>query len=545
MRRFYQSANFEIVQLLLKTDKILAPMLILITALLLLVTALALVILRFTRPDFRFSWLIAVGGTMLAWISVLLWQTAMPLSVALPSWQPTSLFSESPSFVANGLSWPYALSLVTLAVALLLTASVREDFPNSLSWAGSLTLITLGLLAVTANNPLTLVLVWAALDITELLTILRSVESPQQSEGAVIAFSTRAAGIVLLLLADIVSIAAGKSMEFLSTPPQAGLFLLAAAGLRLGVIPLHLPYTSESTLRRDFGTTLRLVSAASSLILLARIPASSLASPFVPLLLILTAGAAIYGGWMWLRTPNELTGRPFLMIVIAGLAVASALRGASAGATAWGVALILAGGALFLASVQQVWLNRALLIGAWSLSTLPFSLTASSWVNKVGGLWLIMPFYFAAQAMLIAGLIRHALRPSTRPSLESQPAWTKGIYPAGVGILLFVQLLLGFWGWDGSLQIGNILSGIAASLLTFGLLWATPRFAILNPVRAHWVQSASGSRLDQLYQSLWNIYRFFGRMSETISNTLEGESGIMWTLLFLALFVVLLTQRKP
>lgn len=532
-------------QMLLKTDKISPPMLIIITTLLLLATALALVILRITRPEFRFNWLVAVGGAFLAWISVLLWQAQMPLSLTLPSWQPASLFSESPSFAADRLSWPYALSLATLALAILLTASVRADFPNSLSWAGSLTLSALGLLAVTANNPLTLVLVWAALDLTELITMLRSVNGSQLSERIVIAFSTRALGIVLLLLADIVSVAAGKPMDFISTPPQAGLLLLVAAGLRLGVLPLHLPYASESSLRRGLGTTLRLVSATSSLVLLAHIPASSLASPLTPLLLILASASAVYGGWMWLRAPDELAGRPFWVIAIASLAVASALRGDPAGTTAWGVALVLAGGALFLASVQQTWLNRVLLIGAWTLSTLPFSLTASGWENNVGGFVLALPFFLTAQAMIIVGFIRHASRPSTRPSLDSQPTWTKGVYPAGIGVLLFVQLVLGFWGWDGALRIGAWGASIAASLLTLGLLWAMPRFPVLNPVRAHWVQPAPNSRLDQLYQNLWGLYRFFGRLSQTISNTLEGESGIMWTLLFLVLFVALLTQRKP
>ncbi len=42
-------------------------------------------------------------------------------------------------------------------------------------------------------------------------------------------------------------------------PPQAGLLLIVAAGLRLGVLPVHLPYNSESSLRRGLGTMLRLV----------------------------------------------------------------------------------------------------------------------------------------------------------------------------------------------------------------------------------------------------------------------------------------------
>jgi hypothetical protein len=520
-------------------------MLILITTLILFATALSLGILQFTRPGFRYSWLIAVGGSFLAWISVILWEIQIPVSVALPPWQPANLFSAFPSFSADGLSWPYAFGLTTLSVAILLTASAREDFPSTLSWAGMLILCGLGLLAVTSSNALTLALMWAALDLAELITMLRSVKGPLASERTVIAFSARAAGIVLLLLADVVSNTVGGRADFASMPPQAGLLLLAAAGLRLGVLPLHLPYGSEPVLRRGTGTTLRLVTAASSLALLARIPATDLPSLVTVVLLILSTVAALYGSWMWMRAPDELAGRPFWLIGLGALAVASALGGNPRGATAWGTALILAGGTIFLASVQQVWLNRTLLIGAWALSALPFSLTATGWVTSSGALLLLLPALLVSQALIITGFVRHALRSSTRASLESQPIWAKSVYPAGLGLLLAAQLLLGFWGWDGALQIGAWPAGLAASILTLGLLWATPRFPILNPARAHWVQPTSISRLDQLYQNLWTLYRAAGRFSQTIADTLEGEGGIMWTLLFLILLVSLIVQRKP
>src|SRR5690606_31770558 len=99
--------------------------------------------------------------------------------------------------------------------------------------------------------------------------------------------------------------------DFRSASPQAGLYLLLAAGLRVGVLPLHLPYAGESVLRRGVGTALRAITAASSLILLARIPAGSIAPQYAPYLLMFTALAAVYGGWMWLRAPDELTGRPY------------------------------------------------------------------------------------------------------------------------------------------------------------------------------------------------------------------------------------------
>lgn len=478
---------------------------------------------------------------MLALISVFMWLTQAPFDLTLPAWQPHTIFTNPILFRADKLSWPLALSITVLTLTILLTAITRSAITNSFTWAGTLALGGIGLLAVTANNPLTLLLVWGALDMAELITQLRSVNGPVNSEKVVVSFSTRVLGIGLLLWANIVSVAQGSTFDFQSIAPGSGLYLVAAAGLRLGVLPLHLPYTSETTLRRGIGTSLRLISAVSSLVLLAHVPAESLTSALTPFLLGLAVIAALYGGWVWMRAPDELAGRPYWIISLAALSVISALSGNPLGTVAWGCALILVGGALFLASVQQVWLNRVLLIGVWSLSSLPFSLTASAWLGSPG---FFIPFVVAAQALLMAGFIRHALRPAGRESLELQPGWANKVYPAGIILLVTFQLLLGLVGWDGARQVGAWLQALSTLLLTFGLVWATPRFRILNPIRAHWINPTT-SGANTLSSAFWVIYRVFGRISQAITATLEGEGGIMWTLLFLVLFISLLTQGAP
>jgi hypothetical protein len=523
-------------------------MLILVTVTTLLLTAIVLLVLSFTAPNFRYNWLIAAGGALLGWVSVFVWQAQMPLSLQFPAWQPEVLFSQSPTFVGDGIAWTFTLSLATLCLAIILTAVVRSNFPRAINWVGTLILTSLGILAVLADNPLTLVLIWAAIDMSELIAQMRVVDDPRLSERTVIAFASRVAGTFVLLWADMVSIANGQALDFRSAPPQAGLYLILAVGLRIGVLPLHLPYSGESSLRRGFGTGLRMISAASSLILLARIPTSSLTSPVTPYLLILVSLAALYGGWQWLRAPDELTGRPFWLIGMGSLAVAAALRANPMGAATWSCGLILAGGALFLSSEQNRWLTRALLIGAWGISGLPFSLTATGWnsgiVPPLLG-WLAWPFLIAAHAMLVAGFVRHSLRAATRVSSEDHQLWAKNVYPIGISLLLLVTLLLGVFGWEGALQFGNWFVAVLTSLLIVGLIWLTPRLRILNPVRAHWVRPASASWIDWGYQVLWGIYRQLGRVSNTISNVLEGESGVMWTLLFLVLFASFFAQRNP
>lgn len=523
-------------------------MLIFITILIFFLTALTLLLLRFFVPGFRYSWVIATVGALAGWVSIFVWQTQMPITLQFSIWQPSTLFFQSPALVADGISWAFAVSLAALCLAIIITSVARANFPSPITWVGSLVLTSFGILAVVADNPLTLVLIWAAIDLVELVTQMRFVEDPRLSERVVIAFASRATGILTLLWAEMVSAANGQVLGFRlasEASPQAGLFLVIAAGLRIGVLPLHLPYASESSIRRGFGTGLRMVSAASSLILLARIPSSSVSSPLTPYLLILVSLAAVYGSWMWLRAPDELTGRPFWLIGMGALVIAAGLRANPVGAAAWGCGLILAGGALFLSSEQNRWLTGALLIGALGISSLPFTLSATGWNSGGISFWFTWPFLLISHGMLIAGFIRHSRRTGTRESNEEQPIWAKNVYPFGIYLLLLMIILLGLYGWDGSLQFGNWLIGLIVSILTIGLLWLTPRLRILNPVRAHWVRPTNASWLEWSYQILWGLYRQLAKISNAFTNMLEGESGIMWTLLFLALFISFFRQGTP
>jgi hypothetical protein len=524
-----------------KTDTITWPMLILISCLLLFATALTLMILQVTQPNARYPWLVGVGGAMLALVSVLLWLIQIPFDFTLPAWQPQSVFITPLLFRANTTAMPLALSITALTLTILLTAITRSQITNSFTWAGTFAIGGIGLLAVTSGNPLTLLLVWSALDLAELVTQLRSVQGEANNEKIVVSFSTRALGSGLLLWANITSLAGGNTFEFESMS-GSGLYLVIAAGLRLGVLPLHLPYSSEANLRRGIGTSLRLVSAISSLALLAHVSPAGLNSALTPPLMGLATLAALYSGWMWLRAPDELTGRPYWVINLASLATISALSGNPPGVVAWGCALILVGGSLFLASAQQIWVDRALLIGVWSLSSLPFSLTASAWLGSLG---YFVPFVIVAQSLLMAGFVRQVLRMGSRTPMESQPGWANKIYPAGIILLVFFQLLLGLVGWHGAFQVGAWLQALISSLLAAGLVWATPRTRILNPIRAHWISGPAASGLSTAYGSLWVVYRIIRRTSQAVIATLEGDGGIMWTLLLLVLFISFMIQGAP
>jgi hypothetical protein len=248
---------------------------------------------------------------------------------------------------------------------------------------------------------------------------------------------------------------------------------------------------------------------------------------------------------MWLRAPDELTARPFWLIGLASLGMASALRGDPVGAVAWSCALVLSGGALFLSSAHNSWLSRALWIGLWGISALPFSLTATGWGSVIPSFWPAWPVLLVAQALLLAGYLRHARRPSQRDPFENLDRAAQYIYPLGIGVLLASILSLGFWGWEGAFHFGVwSLSFIVVSLAGIAG-WLAPRLRILTPVRAHWVRPAAGAWMDWFFKGLWGIYRWVGRLSNSFAGILEGDGGFMWTLLFMVLFISLIIQGRP
>lgn len=514
---------------------------ILITLTLLFLSALILLLLRLFNPDFRYSWLIAAGGAFLAWISLFFWQLDMPILYTLPSWKPENLFLNSPILLADQLSWAYAFSIATLGLGTLLTAVARENFPSPPAWAGTLTLSGIGILAVLAENPLTLVITWTAIDLAELITLLGSVRGKKLRERVVIAFAARLMGSGFLLWAELISVAEGSPLNFIAAPKNAGIYMLIAAGLRLGILPMHMPFRTESALRRGYGTMLRLTSAASSLILLARIPYSSLQSPLIPYILGFVSIAALYSSWMWFQATKTLDARPYWLLGMASLSLAATLRANPIGGVAWGLALILGGGVLFLSSIRNKWLNRLLIFSLIAMSALPMTLTATGWESNVSqpwGFWLIL---LPAHALLLAGFYRHAQR-ADKTNFKRQNKYTRLIYPLGIAIMLFSIILLGFWGWGGAASIGTWLFGLGIILLTALLIWLRPRIRSLNPLQAHWLKPETERSRNLFYNSFWAFYQFFRNLSKQITNILESDGGILWALLFMILFASLLAE---
>ena len=529
-------------------------MLILLPIGLLLMAALAITILDRVRPKFGTAWLIATGASIIAWLTVFFLRLRLPTTLPLLTWEGSDLnLLGHFSLILDYQSWPYALALTTITLAIVLTGAARTRYDSTpRAWAASLTITALGLLALQAGTSLTMMAAWVIADLFELFYLLRLAETPEFNFRIIVSYGVRMASILMLFLATMIGWQSAGSFELNAIPQSAAIFILLAAGLRLGVLPLNLPFLYGPVLRRGGGNILRLAPVASSLVLLARLPENVLPAGlenFSWILFALLAIAALYAASRWLSAKDEIEGRPFWIVAWASLATVSVLNGHPQASIPWGLALLLPGSLLFLYYPRVQRMNFLLYFGLIGLIGLPYTPLASGWLGLVGSgfnLWTV--FFILTHTLMVLGYINRILLPGGEVgALES---WARVVYPLGLIIIIQANLTLGLIGWPGSLTIGlwwlplvsTLLAGIAfilirrlgisapylqlpaSSWLTTVLDWISPR---IEPI----------FRLEWLYRLAWSIYTFIGKILQIFSGILEGEGGILWTLLLLLLLI--------
>ncbi len=169
---------------------------------------------------------------------------------------------------------------------------------------------------------------------------------------------------------------------------------------------------------------------------------------------------------------------------------------------------------------------------------LPFSLTASGWSGSFPWPWLFWPIFIVAHLLLVAGYLRHLFRDG-ETAYADLPTWSQSAYPAGLGLLIVTALLLGLWGWSGALQIGQWIAAIVLVLIGMGVGFATWRFRRFAPIEkpATSTPNPGINRLSGWVSGLfWGFFRLLGNLSGLASSLLEGDGGLLWTLLLLVLF---------
>jgi hypothetical protein len=236
---------------------------------------------------------------------------------------------------------------------------------------------------------------------------------------------------------------------------------------------------------------------------------------------------------------------------MAALSMFCVINGDSSASLAWGMALLLPGGLLFLYAARQRMLIFLPIMGLWGLVGLPFSPAASGWQGlwgQGGGLWNILVWF--AQILLVLGYVRHAFRQGD--PISTSQRWAAFIYPLGLFLIALMDIVIGVWGWPGSRTTGIWWMGVitAGTLGLAGLIfWRWKEVsARLRLPSVRWLVPILGKivgfiddmlRLDWLYRLFWLVFGAAGRLLDAMTAILEGDGGVLWALVLLALLVSL------
>jgi hypothetical protein len=522
--------------------------------LLLLAASAAITVSHALKPKVARAWMIALISALVVWFGFFILRLYLPLSFALPAWKPEALFISAPSLELNYQNWPYAVALVTLCTAVILTDSTRSFLPSSPNaWANAIAITAVNLIGILAGDPITLMFAWVIIDTIEFVYLYQTRLDRSSDAGL--------AGFMTIRVLSVMALAAGAVTGWLSMPafgmaeiPQkAGIYFLMAAGLRLGVLPLNLPVQNSSEPKHGPALLTRLAPVASSLALIAHLPQGLLTSQSAlrPLFLALTAAAALYASVMWLSGKNQHSALPYWIITLAAFAITCALNDRAEASRVWGVALLLSGGALFLFDPPIRRIRFLPLLGLIGLSALPYTLAAGGWDGLLADKFTFSTgLTLLSHALLLLGYLRYTFEISgTVTGLEKHARLT---YPLGLILIVQTIVIIGLAGWPGVLTAGKwwaslislALTGLGAGLyLKRGAKLPLASAAASLPLYRFWTFLLKSFQqflsLQWLYKAIAWLIGQFAALAGLFNQVLDGEGGILWSLVFLAVLITL------
>jgi hypothetical protein len=383
------------------------------------------------------------------------------------------------------------------------------------------------------------------LDIVEFTIRLGSENSKNANGSAIRHISFRFAGTFGIILASVWSGSQVLWMNFSTGALQANVLLILALVIRMGTLPVLERSKRETPPWRGLRTTLILATGAANIVLLIRFSQTGLSAEGAILILILAGMTGIYGGLSWLGAKDETEGQAYWLLSLVSLVLASTVQSLPLSSLAWSISLIVPGALLFQYSIRRRWLLPLLVIGAYSISGLPFSATRWSVNNLISLQQPIMWLFLVIQGLVLAGYVRLSLMPGG--AYTSAERWVWVIYPWGLGLLPISHFIITYWGIRG----GGAALNTPAGWLAYWPAYVSCGLAFLFfIIQRRWRYRTNRLipmigrilALEGLFSFLRRAHRYGSSMLMTIHMVLESSGGILWALLLAVLFIALYAQ---
>jgi hypothetical protein len=492
-------------------------------------------------PNFKFTWILNTAFAFIVWALTLIGAFLPTQQFFLFSWQLEDFLTTPPVFLQDEIAWPFGFGLSSLLLFVILTLPARTTVQQPYLFAANFGLIGSGVLAAMVANPLTAVLVWALIDLVELVVFLLLFQDPGSRKSIVNTLSLRLAGLLLLLTSNLFASGQPRGENFLLTTNMQALFVFSAIGLRLGLIPLHVPGLSMSGFRRGTGTILRMTPTIASLVVLSRIDGTSLSSNWLWFILSLVLLAGLYGAVGWIIESDVLDGRSFWLIGFSAFAFASALFFLQESVIALSLAMIFGGSFQFLSNHSLRVTRLLTVIYVFLISGLPY-LPLWPAMNLFGSHSVPIGISFMLLYIIfLSGIVRSGM--STSSQNGNVEAWRFVVYTLG-HILFFVSFAIyGIWSIIGQQWAGPIWPGFGILLLTTLVLLVNKRIQKFIPegLNQGW-QAVVSIRWLRNFTTI--IFNQIARAVNAMTGILEGESGILWSFIFLITLLSILNYFR-
>ncbi len=492
------------------------------------------------------TWMLAAILAFSVWVSMIVIGILKPAGFVVENWLQSSNSPQQMQLSLSNEAWFVGFLWVSLLVAVIFAeAKDLQDKSNITILSGELLLSAVGLLAIIAGSNLAYLLTWALMDMVEYGILIWIIKDPIAHKNSIYALVSRLLGILLLVF--IVSTGDGGSVN----ENLIGVLTLVIVILRTGIIPVHRPFVNNIALRRGIGTILRFTPPLSAAAFLISRGTLQIGQPASTVMLVLLAIGMLYGSLMWQFSQNELEGRPYWIISIACLMVTASVMQAWHAVVGLTAMLVVGGGAQFLYSPRfrrPLLYLIPLLIG---IIALPYSPTSSVrsmlWGESNTPIYLVPVF---SVLILLFGVTKHFLR--QEPQQYLMESWMRFIYIVGMAFLLVTPWIggiilgdqglgLGFWGISVFLAIGLISELIAMFIIK--------QKRIIVPARISGLlegTSAAMIGVNRFFKFSWfsnfreGIFSATGRVIGISIKILEGDGGILWSILFLVLIASLI-----
>lgn len=519
-------------------------MLLLLPVFLLLIAALSVLILGRTRFRLGQTWVFAIVTSTFIWILVSILRIVDPPALMINYLDQGILNGVSLSFNFTTETWVFGFLLLTMLGAILLADSSRLSGKNNLvAWSGAFVITAAGILVCMSGSFVAFILASTFLDITLLIVgILANLNSGQLKE-AVIGFSVRVSGSLILLMTF-----GNSNLDLLKSKPEVLSellpFFIISLILRMGVIHSGELTSEAHPISRNLQILLQMIVPVTMFAFISRLSIPPLDGLFFKLTILLLFSIVLVKA-IKLASKRSFDHKIWIDI-FSGLGIGLILLGQTDAILPLGLVMISVGSAISVTETRSRWTTIILIVLVLGMIGLPFTPSNGLWLNSIGmEAGFLGVIYNLIILLVLLGVTNTFLKKINRNlsnekwvdvSNSMSPLilmispwiylpWTNyftgtliGVINPGVVIGITISRTL-FWKWW--VRITQIATSVSEKLKTESQFLTRP---INDLLKFTW--------LTNTFKTLNHILEW---LVTGAIRMLEGEGGLLWALVFLIL----------